>query len=172
MLINKLTSLDKIDSTINSLLDETSDALSSVSSINCQFPQQALQALNSKLTSFFAKLSLSNSIITDKPTYSLVDPKMGNLVSATTSEPDGLSFELQKYLCFILSQYLTQIHSCLFYVHKLLDTIKTGPSIYPSPSNSGVGLHPNPFSPISCNQFVHPLILKLTNKKTGQLNQM
>jgi hypothetical protein len=125
-LIFNLSNVDKIGVTTSALMDETSDAISSSATVGCLHSSQMLNTFLSRLSQFFSKLCLANSIITDKPTYdSNFEPIDGRVVSHSGPYSDGLSSEVKKFLSFILSQYMTQMHTCLFNVHRLMDKVRS-----------------------------------------------
>ena len=123
-IIKRLTHIENIESTISTLQDETSDALISFYTETCKFKESNLISLKTKLLNYFSKLNLANSIISDLPIYNKTNFIQGTIINTPLiPSTQGLSWCIQKVLCYITGKGLTQLHMCIYQINKLLNDV-------------------------------------------------
>jgi hypothetical protein len=142
---------ENIEETIIALQNETSDAISSMTTQNCQFSNENLQALRTKLQQFFAKLNMANSVIADLPIYIKNEPITGQTVRFCPPPPGGLSGSAQKVLSYMIGKSLSQIHMCLSHVNKLLNEFSQSRITFAPPVPTSPGIHPTPLCVPVCS---------------------
>lgn len=145
--------LDNIDETIVNLQNSTADAIASVSTNSCAANSKELTEVKRKLQEFFAQLNLVNTIIADMPIYMNVEPQLGRTVSVKGQNPGGLSSSAQKVLSFIMGRSLSQIHTCIHQINRLLNCVVPPKTIFASPDIKSPGFHPSPLTAPLCSSI-------------------
>ena len=154
-IITKLTSLENIATTVGEFQDETSNIISSLSLENCRTTQQQLVAFRKKLTIFFGRLNLANSIIADMPLYATMTPIKGSIVPSFVPSASGLSPPMQRVLSYTIGVYLTQIHVCTYHINKLLNEFVVTTSCFPTVASTSISIHPTPLCALPIEAIFH-----------------
>lgn len=128
--------VDNLNANIVNLQNETANALSSTKTVNCQYGQNELQELHTKLQAFFSKLNILNSMLADIPVYSNNPNLQGTVVQVCPQLPAGMSLPAQKVFSYIIGRSLTQIHLCLSHVHRILNEYKQPRVTFATPTPS------------------------------------
>ena len=140
------TGLDDIASKISSFQDQVNVINASQEFQESQIPQQNIMKLRLDLANFFGKLNLANSIIADYQLFgNSFNNSRGEIVSSIPPKPIGISTPLQKALIYMVGQFLTQIHVCLYYINKILGEDNNNPSLYSIVSSASQCMHPSPY---------------------------
>lgn len=157
-LVGQLANLEDFTPTVSKYQEQVRCAIASQEFESCKIKEEDLLQLRSEILSYFGKLNLAYSIITDFTTYGNSPPAPGTSVSSTPDKPNGISVPLQKVLLFLLGQIMTQIHVCLTSINKLLGEQMVPPSA-PFAIASGTnspGLTSSPFCFVDCASLIAP----------------
>lgn len=154
-IILKLTPdvLDNLEENIQTLQNETADAITSTTTTSCKYGTQELQALRTKLQTFFGRLNLVNSIIADLPIYANMDPLIGQNITSCDPKPGGLSSSTQKVLSYIIGSSLSQIHICLSHINKIMGEYRPSKTTFAQPTMTSPGVHPTPLCAPVCSSI-------------------
>ena len=158
--------LENIEENIQTLQNETTDAITSMTTNNCKYSKEDIIALRSKLLTFFGKLNLANFMIADLPIYSNVDPKPGHVVQFRAPKPVGLSHSTQKVLLYLIGSALSQLHVCLSHLNKALGEYKVAKSSYSLITPASPCLHQSPLCSADCE-----IICTVPEERLEKLNK-
>lgn len=154
-LVGQSTNLEDFTPTVSKFQEQVRCAIASQEFESCKTQSSDLIQLRTEISTFFSKLNIAYSIITDYTTYGNSQPLPGTKVSVTPEKPNGISVPLQKVLLFLLGQIMTQIHICLASINKLLGE-GLNPSSVPFAIASGMspGIISSPFCFVDCTSLI------------------
>ena len=164
-LVFQTTNLEDFTPTVSKFQEQVRCAIASQEFETCKIKQEDLLQLRNEISTYFGKLNMAYSIITDYTTYGNSTPISGTCVSITPEKPNGISVPLQKVLLFLLGQIMTQIHVCLTTINKLLGEPLAPPSA-PFAIATGIspGLRSSPFCFVDCTNLVNPMAPEKVNQ--------
>lgn len=147
-IIARLTTLDNISAQVCKLQNDTANAMASLSlSADRQTQEKPLGELRTELSTFFGKLNLANSVISDLPLNNSSAGGRGKAVTVCEPITPSLSLPVQKVLSYMMGQFLTQIHVCLAHVSRMIGDFVVNPASF-STAISTTSLHPTPLSAV------------------------